>query len=293
MAHRLVLSAIGVASIRAVESFRKKDRLFEDRFAIGFMSPVWRVVVELLRLPVIGTFILALREMQWPGTMGGLMCRTRYIDDALRDALKEGVNQVVILGAGFDTRAYRIPGIDTVRVFEVDHPAVLAWKKTCLKRMVGMLPPHVVFVPIDFDQQDLSEEMAAAGFRTGVKTFFILEGVTQYITAEAVDATFRYVSRVAVPGSKIVFTYVHRGIIDGSATFENAQKWISVTQRHGVPWIFGIDPAELAQFLSARGFELIEQVGASEYQARYLAPLGRQLPVFEIEKTVLAQIAGM
>ena len=283
---RLTLSAMAAASIRAVESYRK-DRLFTDRFARGFMKPSWRILVDILRLPLVGAGFLAVRERQFPGTMGGLICRTRYIDDTLSTALKEGLDQVVILGAGFDSRACRIPGIKTVHVFEVDHPAPQAWKKKCLKKMLGTLPSHITFVPIDFDQQSLSDEMAAAKFTTNARTFFIWEGVTQYITAEAVDATFQYV-KCAGPKSKIVFTYIRRDIIDG--TYKDAQKWKSITQQAGVPWIFGIDPGELDTYLAERGFTLVDHVGASLYQERYLNPLGRHLPVFEVEKTALAHI---
>jgi methyltransferase (TIGR00027 family) len=129
--------------------------------------------------------------------------------------------------------------------------------------------------------------LAEAGFRTGTKTFFIWEGVTQYITSEAVDATFQYLSRAAA-GSKIVFTYIDRGIIEGSVRPPGTEEIISETQRCGEPWIFGIDPSELPQYLAARGFTLIEDVGASEYRVRYLEPLGRKMNIFEGERTVLA-----
>lgn len=286
-------SALAAAAVRAIESYHpEEERLFEDRFAHRFLPPVWRGIIELLRLPGLGAAVLAMRERQFPGVMGNLFCRTRFIDDALRDALGKGLDQVVILGAGFDSRAYRIPGMDQTRVFEVDHLAPQAQKQARLKRMLSTLPWHVTFVPIDFDRQKLEDALAAAGFHTGARTFFIWEGVTQYITAEAVDATFRYVSRAAVTGSEIVFTYIHRGIVDGSARSAADQKIVSAVQRSGMPWVFGLDPTELAQYLAARGLVLVEHVGASEYRIRYLDPLGRQMNVFEGERVVLAQIAG-
>lgn len=245
-----------------------------------------------MRLPGIGAALLAVRERQLPGVVGNLLCRTRYIDDALSDALAEGLDQVVILGAGFDSRAYRIPGIDRTHVFEVDHPATQAYKQRRLKRMLGTLPSHVTFVPIDFDQQKFEEAVAAAGFRTGAKTFFIWEGVTQYITAEAVDTTFRYVSCNAAAGSWVVFTYILHGIVDGSVRPKGVQRLLSDLERLGEPWVFGIDPAQVSQYLAARGLVLVDQVGAPEYRERYLNPLGRQVNVFEGEKVVLARIAG-
>ncbi|MBU7018955.1 MAG: SAM-dependent methyltransferase [Theionarchaea archaeon] len=283
------LSAMSVASIRVVESYRsEEDRLFDDRFALHFLKPVWQLILHILRLPVIGTSFLALRERQFPGTLGGIICRTRFIDDALRDALEEGISQVVILGAGFDSRAYRIPGIDTVRVFEVDHSAAQAWKKARLREIMGSLPPHVTFVPMDFKKQDLGKELAKAGFRTDVQTFIIWEGVTQYIGKEAVDQTFQYVKRIT-SGRKIVFTYILQEVIDGTA--EGAQKVTSLARSQGMPWIFGIDPSNLNQYLSERGFALQEEVGASEYQNRYLDPIHRHMKIFEIERTVIAQVS--
>ncbi len=281
-------TAQGAAAVRALESYRpKEDRLFEDRLARGFVG---LGILGLLRSPGIGAGILRMRERQFPGARGGLLCRTRFIDDLVTDALAESFDQVVILGAGADTRAYRVPGIERTRVLEVDHPGTQRWKKVRLMRMLGRLPAHVVFVPIDFDRQELDAAMATADFRDGARTFFIWEGVTQYITAEAVDATFRYISHASAAGSRIVFTYIHRGIIDGSAIFEGVQKLMSKLQRLGEPWIFGLEPTELAQYLAERGLEVVEHVGASDYRERYLNPLGRHMNIFEGERAVLAQV---
>ncbi|MDH3252534.1 MAG: SAM-dependent methyltransferase [Ignavibacteria bacterium] len=280
---------LGTAVIRGIESHRSPDeRLFEDRLALAFLPSVWRRIIGLLRSVGLLDAVLAMRERQYPGVVGNLLCRTRYIDDVLREALKAGFDQVVLLGAGFDSRPYRIPGIDQTRVFEVDHPATQARKRARLQQILGTLPSHVAFVPIDFDRQKLKDVMPAAGFSTGARTFFLWEGVTQYISAEAVDATFEYVSRAAGNQSRIVFTYIRKGIIDGSSRSPQDEKLISLTRRIGVPWVFGIDPNDVAEYLSARGLELVEEVGTSEYKVRYLEPLRREMTVFEGERVALA-----
>ncbi len=285
-------SALAPAALRVIESYRPvEERLFDDRFAIGFLTPVWLIFVKLMRLSGLRSVVFGMRERMTPGVIGNLVCRTRFIDDALQDALKEGIKQVVILGAGFDSRAYRVRGIEQTSVFEVDHPAAQTRKKTRLQQLLGTLPSHVTFVPIDFDQQALEDVMAATTFCTGTQTFFIWEGVTQYITAEAVDATFRYVCQAAAAESKVLFTYIHRGIIDGSTRSAADQKLVSAAQRFGMPWVFGLDPAELARYLAERGLKLIEDVGALDYQARYLEPIGRKMNVFEVERVALAHIA--
>jgi len=249
-----------------------------------------RAIVRLLTLPGLGAWLLAKRDRRLPGIMGNLLCRTRYIDDATEDAIRDGADQVVILGAGFDSRPYRIPGMAQCRVFEVDHPTTQAWKRKRLSQILGALPPHVTFVPVDFNRQTLDAELDRAGLRPAASTFFIWEGVTQYITANAVDATFRFVSEAAAPGSRIVFTYIRRGVIDGTIRMDGREEILSETQRRGEPWEFGIVSEELASYLATRRLTLVEDAGAAEYRCRYLEPSGRKMTLFEGERTVLAVI---
>ena len=281
--------ALRLAFLRAVESYHpERERLFNDRFSCGLMPGLWKVFL----LPGLRHAIVALTERTGPGFIGSLYCRTRYIDDALCDALSAGIAQVVILGAGFDARAYRISNIEQVHVFELDLPATQRLKQKLLEKVVGKLPAHVSLVPIDFDRQDIEEVMTAAGFRKGLKTFFIWEGVTQYLAAEAVDKTFRYMCGAAAEGSEIVFTYILQGIIDGTARSKADQKLVSSAHRSGTPWIFGIAPSELAEYLTKRDLELVEELWAPDFRTRYLKPHGRQINIFEGERVVLARIVS-
>ena len=279
---------MAMALFRTIESSRPEgERLFDDPVSRCLLTPFWRVFL----LPGLRHAMVAFAERRGPGALGNLFCRTRTIDDALCQALAEGAEQVVILGAGFDLRALRIPHIEERRVFEVDLPAPQRLKQARLEKVFGSLPEHVVFVPVDFDHQDLGQALAAAGFRTEVRTFFIWEGVTQYITAEAVDATFRTVSGAAPSGSGIVFTYIPRAIVDGYARSAADEKVISAARQGGSPWIFGIDPSELEATLVARGLLLLEEVWAPDYRERYLDPIGRELSIYEGERVVLARVA--
>ena len=117
-----------------------------------------------------------------------------------------------------------------------------------------------------------------------------MEGVTQYISAEAVDAIFRYISRVSTPDSRIIFTYIKRSIIDGNLPHEERKSLLQHHKLLGEPWIYGIDPEEISSFLNNRGFSLINQVGASEYRERYLNPTGRKMNIFDGEFAAIAQI---
>lgn len=283
-----------VALYRAIESSRPAPaRLFEDRFAPAFLGPRARWALRLSRLPGVGAALpWALVDGHWSGPRGTVAVRTRYIDDALGDALRAGVDQVVILGAGFDCRAYRIPGIDRARVFEVDHPATQPRKREIITRRLGTLPPHVTLVPVDLATQALDAVMPGAGYRGDARTFFICEGLTHYLSPAVVDAVFRFVARAA-GGSQMVFTYIHRAMLDGSGRFEGAANTLATVQRAGEPYTFGWDPADLPEYLAKRNLRLIEDVGAEAYRARYLLPRGRQQePLADYQRAARGEVIG-
>jgi len=280
---------------RGIESARPPStRLFVDPLAPLFLGPRFRWALRLARLPVVSAAMpWSLVDGHWAGPRGTVAVRTRYIDDRLADALRRGTEQVVILGAGFDSRAYRIPGIAQTRVFEVDHPVTQAEKRRRLTRRLTTLPAHVTFVPIDFTTDTLDAALPRAGYRTDATTFFILEGVTHYLPAEAVDVLFRFVARSATAGSQMVFTYIHRGALDGSVAFPRAGQTLATVRGLGEPYTFGFNPAELAAYAAARGLRLIEDVGASEYRERYLTPLGRERePLTEFQRAALVEVVG-
>jgi methyltransferase (TIGR00027 family) len=288
-------TALAVTLWRARESCRSAaSRLFDDDLAAVFLDRRFRWALRLSRLPLVGAMVpWSLIDGHWAGSRGTVAVRTRYIDDALTHALRTGVEQVVILGAGFDSRAYRIPGIGRTRVFEVDHPMTQAEKKKAVARRLGALPPHVEFVPIDFSTDTLDTVMPMAAFQASARTFFICEGVTHYLLAPDVDILFRYVARSAAVGSEMVFTYIHRSMLDGTATFAGAGRTLAIVRRSGEPYTFGFDPEELPGYLAARSLELIEDVGAGTYRERYLDPRGRgREPLSEFQRAARVRIAG-
>lgn len=284
-----------VALYRAIESSRPApERLFQDPLAPAFLGWRFRWALRLSRLPVIGNALSwSLIDGHWAGPRGTVAVRTRYIDDVLGNALRDGMDQVVILGAGFDFRAYRLPGMDRARVFEVDHPATQARKKAVVTRRLGALPAHVTLVPTDFTTHSLEAVMPAAGYRRGVRTFFICEGVTHYLSASAVDALFDFVGGSAAASSQMVFTSIHRGMLEGAVAFTGAANTLATVQRAGEPYTFGFDPAELPRHLAAHHLRLVEDVGPATYRDRYLRPLGREpQPLAEFQRAALVEFAA-
>jgi methyltransferase (TIGR00027 family) len=195
---------------------------------------------------------------------------------------------VVILGAGYDSRAYRLAELHRVRVFEVDHPSTQSVKRQVIDRQLGAVPPHVTLVGVDFDQEPLAPPLAAAGLDAQRQTFTIWEGVASYLTPEAVDSTVRWASEISHPGSGLVFTYVHRGLIDGTRDFPHASAWVRSVERAGEPFVYGFEPSELGNYLADRGWELVDDLATPEALAQYGLPVKRVPSFYRIAHAVRA-----
>ncbi|MFC4945317.1 class I SAM-dependent methyltransferase [Pseudonocardia sp. GCM10023141] len=160
--------------------------------------------------------------------------------------------QLVLLGAGFDSRAHRLPRLRVVPVFEVDHPATQATERELIGRSGRVLAP-VRYVPVDFETDDLETALLRAGLRPERRTCFVWEGVTNYLTAAAVDTTLAILRRLAPAGGTLVMTYVHAGVLDGSVRFPGSQRWLRNVARLGEPWAESLHDPRLAASV-AEGF---------------------------------------
>jgi methyltransferase (TIGR00027 family) len=282
---------VATAGTRAVELYQPEhQRLFEDRIGWLLLPPGWRIFLGFFYLPGFRQVVLSLRERRMPGSLGGILLRARYIDDTLVTKLKSGLDQVVILGAGFDSRAYRLPGIEKTQVYEVDLPGTVELKRKRLTRVLGRIPDHVGLVGIDFDQHALEDVLYQVGFQKGYKTFFIWEGVTQYLNADSVRKTLEFVAKSSGEGSGIVFTYIRQGLFEGVDSPDWFDGFLSFAERIGSPVGFGLDPAGLGDYLADLGLFLVSDVGAQEYKEWYLDPIGRKLTIFDIERAAYAEI---
>ena len=252
-----------MALFRALESSRSAgERWFEDPFAPIFLRGSRQWLWRTARFDVGRRIAEALLDWSAPGARAAGIARTKWIDDEVAAAL-ERTTQLVLLGAGFDTRAYRLPGSSRAIVFELDRAETSLVKQTALKKALGSLPAQVRFVTIDFNRQSVSEVLAASGFDSAKEACFVWEGVTNYLTAEAVDSTLREIRRIASEGA-LLFTYVDREVLDHPERFYGAVKLMARLESYGEPWTFGLDPAEVGEYLAARGFRLTKDVSVAE-----------------------------
>lgn len=195
-----------------------------------------------------------------------MVARTRLIDDLIAAAPANGIEQLVVLGAGFDSRAYRMSGLRAIDVFEVDHPDTQAPKQEVVKRLFSALPGQVRFVPLDLTRDDVMSAMRSAGYRESARTFIVWEGVTNYLTEGAVDSTLRWCSRAST-GSYLLFTYVHRDILTRPGAFVGAKNLFASLEKAGERLTFGMEPSDVPGYLAERGLALEQDVGAAEYRA--------------------------
>ncbi len=247
------LTAAGIAIVRALESEKPAgERVCYDPYARRFVNAGLYAMVK---------FFAALGYADWkgPGVWEFLAVRERYVDDYLEACLREGLAQLVILGAGYDARAYRFEALKHgVRVFEVDHPATQAAKLKKLEAIFGARPAHVTYVPIDFNQETLAERLFASGYDERRKTLFIWQGVTQYLTPAAVDDTLAFVAGYSGPGSSIIFDYMDTTLLGGAPRHGEISNMRRYRRLSGEGLVFGIPISALQVFLEARGFTQVK-----------------------------------
>jgi methyltransferase (TIGR00027 family) len=267
-------TALGTAAMRAIESERPAtERICYDPFARELTDTVFYLLIKLLA---------GYGERRTHGALTFIVCRCRYFDDYLQECLKSGTAQLVILGAGLDSRAYRdelLQGV--VKTFEVDHPATQASKIERVKKVFGKIPTNVAYVPIDFNDETL-DKLLACGYDRSLKTLFIWEGVTFYLDAEAVDATLAWVRANAAPSSAIIFDYQYIS--------EPTRAHAVLSRLTGERRAFRIEKGQIGDFLTWRGFTQVVNANAEQLKRIYCTGPNQGRTVAEIYAIVHAQV---
>jgi len=286
MSKKAADTATSVAATIAIEQhFPRNERLLDDDLA-GSMLPLGsKVFVSLFRFAWIRNWIIRMTEKRFPGVWAIFPVRKRYIDAKVTQAAN--FDALVNLGAGLDTLAFRLPNVAKFPVFEVDQPSNVEFKRSKLNRALGELPEQLRFVPVDFDAQELSSALGSHGYSSDMKTFFVLEAVTQYLTITGIETTFDFLAK-AQSGSRLIFTYVCKDFIEGSAFYNNEDLYKMMVLKDKV-WLFGLNPEEMDGFLKGYGWRVLEHLGYDELGNVYVRPTGRQLESLALERIVYAE----
>ncbi len=237
-----------------------------------------------LQDPALRTWVM--QSQLAPGAYEFMIARTAFFDHIFAQALQDNLEQVVLLGAGYDSRPYRFNElIQATRIFEVDAPPTQQRKQACLQQGGISISPQISFVPLDFETDPLDEGLTAAGLRRDARTLFIWEGVSYYLSGAAVDNVLACVKMLSPAGSSLGFDYASVSAeVFGDAGVQEFRKLMR-SRYAGEPTRFGIRAGTIEAFLSERGFRVIEHWTAADMNERYLAlnrytDMGRVPPLF-------------
>jgi methyltransferase (TIGR00027 family) len=257
-----------MALSRAIETRKMpQERICSDPLAERFLSGKYKL--PLFARPLRDS-VEKLIELLFAGHHYYVIARTRYFDDFLLQRLSDNPEQLVILGAGYDSRAYRFTGsLGKVTAFEVDHPATSAAKKLKVQSVLGNVKNSVIYVPVDFNVEKLADKLHQSGYKDRRKTVFLWEGVTPYLSAEAVDEVLQFIVSSGSCGSSVLFDYIVKSLLDGTCDMRGARNELEKMSRSAEPFTFGIVEGEALSFLTARGFRDVVDVGAAELKAKY------------------------
>ena len=284
MKTRASTTAQGIAFARALESSKPAgERICYDPLARQLISPAFYLLCNLSA---------GYAERKGPGVLGFLAARCRYIDDYLQACLETGLDQLVVLGAGLDSRAYRFEQLaGRVRVFEVDHPATQQVKIRKLAKVLGKLPEHVTYVPIDFNEETL-QKLFDFDYNPQIKTLFIWEGVVHYITAEAVDQTLEFVLKNSAPGSSIIFDYVYTSALTTARKRGEIARMQRAKRYTGEGLVFGIEEGQVEAFLRVRGYTQIRNVTSEDLRQLYFTGVNQTRAIAPIYAVAHATVKG-
>ena len=290
-------TAQGVAKQRLIETIAGPDkRVINDPYADNFMMGAGLMKLMGHKLNVWFAKKLA------PGFHEHIISRTRFIDDLIEKSATEGVEQYVILGAGYDSRAHRLELPSSLKIFEVDQPEVQDRKRSKIPKELPN-SENVTYVTVDFAHQSLTERLLNAGFDRTKSTVFTLEGVTQYISKEAFNSTMKEMSRLCQKTSSIFALSFVNELLNKNPEdcfgrgYLNPEKKANLIKKlsakaAGEPWISFYSTEEIEGLLSENGYSIKENVTLEDLNSLYFGPVGRTLSeneIFKLEHFVIAE----
>jgi len=257
-----------VVNLRASESQKPEgERICYDPYAIYFMSP--GILEWAVRNPEKVKEIQETNERILPGLDNSIIARVRYFDDFIMKSIDEGLEQLVILGAGYDSRPYRIGGLERIKTFEVDHPGTQAVKIEKVKKIFGSLQDHVVFVPVNLGVEDLGQKLLENGYDPSKKSLFIMEGLSYFIPLSVIDEILSFIAENSSKGSCILFDYYPGSVVDGTCNLEMVKNLHKLLMQVEEPLKFGIKDGMIEAFLMERGFSQVHNVTSLDYKRAY------------------------
>jgi methyltransferase (TIGR00027 family) len=258
---------------RAMSSLEKNECFRSDDTLALQLLP--KHIKAIIGIPLVRKFFWKLVPAK--GMYEYVIARTKYLDKVFKAALDERFDQILIFGAGFDTRALRFQELSRrTKIFELDAATTQDAKIVQYQKRGLSIPPNLTFIPIDFDKESLSVKLEEAGFDRHKRSFFVLEGLLMYLQPGSVDETFRTIRDFAGAGSQVVFDYVYLSVLRLEELYDGERKIVEQVSKAGENWHFGIEKGKIGQFLSIYDLRLWEQQDAQQLKQMYFKdPTGK------------------
>jgi methyltransferase (TIGR00027 family) len=263
-------TAEGAAALRAAGAaeadplIRNPDALAADFISSGLS------VSALAKVPGLRRLLPRIAERIIPGAYPYEIARTMHVDRLVREEIRRGISELVLLGAGYDSRPYRLSELADVRVLEVDLPKLSAVKRAKVRSIVGTLPPNVAYVATDFTREDLGERLVAHGHDLSAPVLFVWSGVAPYLPADTVADVLRFVASHRSARTSICFDYCFREALDGGGPLHGAAELRARVERMGEPLRSGIPRGKVREYVEGLGLRLAHHLGPEELSRRYL-----------------------
>jgi methyltransferase (TIGR00027 family) len=251
------LTALGAARLRAAHQVLDDASILADPLALRILGDDIAVALDHARAHPAGP------RLRW-----FIAARSRIAEDALTEAVDAGATQLVLLGAGLDTLAYRTPLADRLRIYEVDYPATQSRKREMLAAAGIAVPEKLTYVGVDFERQTLAEALEAAGFAAAERSFFNWLGVVPYLTEAAIFSTLGYIAQLP-GGSEVVFDYVNPAASVAPASRAANEALAERVAAAGERFQSYFDTVPLCAKMLATGFHHVDDVGPDRIAARF------------------------
>lgn len=222
----------------------------------------------LFHIPFLRKYLL--RVLAPSGIYEYVIARTKYIDEVYEKALVEGFEQILMFGAGYDSRALRFQDMaQQTRIFELDEPHTQTAKIQQFRKRYLSIPRNVIFISIDFEKESLPQKLDLSGFEKGKKTLFILEGLLMYLASHSVQDTLETIQEYSGSGSRLVFDYVRASVLRHENTLYGESGIVKAVSKAGEKWQFGLEPDEIDSFAEAYGFRVADHKCVQDLEKTY------------------------
>lgn len=282
LSSRVSKTAEMCAALRAVDTLRPENkRTVNDPHAKYFIQD-WKFRTLYGAPTWVATAAVKLYDKLFAGYAAEIILRCRHYEEVLIDEVNAGCNQVVLLGAGYDSTSLRNDLGGNVLIYELDTPSAQARKRDLMRTHSLQPRQGIVYVGCDFDAgADFAANLMNQGFDPNQRSLISCLGVSFYLTPTAVEELLKVLATLCTSSSSILVDYVESSVVDGTTRYPTALRGARFVKRLGEPLRFGVDHEVAASFFGDNGFDAIDQYRISELAKLYGNPDDFWLTVYD------------